>query len=502
MTAIQAIARNTRWNLVGLALPILVAVIAIPLLIKGLGNERFGTLAIVWVVMGYLALLDLGMGQATIKFVAEHADHSRFRELNELVWNSVSGHCVLGLTGGLILAVCTPWFVADVFNIPEPLEPEARRAFYLVAASIPLILLSGCLRGVLEALHRFDLANLVKSPASVINYLGPLVVVQFSNALSAIVAFISAFRIVTLIAFACLCYRALPSFSLRFGFDPGIVRTLAQYGGWLTVSSLVTPIIVFADRFYIAIFFSLEAVTYYVTPYEVVTKLWILSAGLLGVLFPVFSALSGRETGKLRALSTRALLFLLVVTAPLTGLILLFGRELLNLWVGPDFAAYSSAVAKWLAVGVLVNVLAQVPYTILLSSGRASVVAKLQLVEVPIYLWLAWSLFHTFGSVGIAMAWMLRAVIDAAFLMIAARSVMGIASGLGPLHIYKFTVIGAFLLACWTIDSALRDAPLEKALISAATLTLFVVWLWHYGLDRKARDELLLWMRQIVAAQR
>jgi O-antigen/teichoic acid export membrane protein len=492
---------NIRWNLVGLALPILVAVVAIPLLIKILGNERFGTLAIVWVVTGYLAMFDLGMGQATIKFASEYAERRHFRELNELVWNSVIGHFTLGLTAALVMAGCTPWLVEEVFAIPEPLKPEARRAFYLVAVSIPPILLANCLRGVLEALRRFDLANLVKGPASVINYLGPLLVVQFTNDLSAIVAFISACRLATLIAYTVLCYRVLHSFSLRFVFSPGSIRPLVLLGGWLTVSSLMSPIIGFVDRLYISIFFSMEAVTYYVTPYEAVTKLWILSAGILGVFFPVFSSLSTRHTDELRTLSVRVFLFLLMATIPLALLMLLFGRDLLNLWVGPDFAAYSSTVAKWLVLGVLVNVLAQVPYTLLTSSGRASVVAMVQLVEVPIYLWLAWTLLRAFGTVGVAMAWTLRAVIDAALLMIAARGIMRITADLVWPHIYKFTVIGTALLACWMIDSTLQDALLDKALISAPLLTLFAVWLWHFALDRKMRDELVLWMRQIVTAR-
>ena len=63
------IARNTGWNFVGTALPIAVAVIAIPPLIRELGVERFGVLTLAWVITGYFALFDFGLGRATTKFV-------------------------------------------------------------------------------------------------------------------------------------------------------------------------------------------------------------------------------------------------------------------------------------------------------------------------------------------------------------------------------------------------------------------------------------------------
>ncbi|MCZ7592513.1 MAG: oligosaccharide flippase family protein [Kiritimatiellae bacterium] len=64
-------AKNTVWNLVGMCAPMAVALFAIPLLIKGLGTERFGLLSLVWMLVGYFGVFDLGLGQALTKFIAE-----------------------------------------------------------------------------------------------------------------------------------------------------------------------------------------------------------------------------------------------------------------------------------------------------------------------------------------------------------------------------------------------------------------------------------------------
>jgi len=69
-TSKSILARNTFLNIIGLSLPFLVGIIAIPLIISGLGTERFGLLSLGWVILGYVGIFDLGLGRATTKFVA------------------------------------------------------------------------------------------------------------------------------------------------------------------------------------------------------------------------------------------------------------------------------------------------------------------------------------------------------------------------------------------------------------------------------------------------
>ena len=496
----SSVARNTRWNFLGTGIPIIAAIVAIPLLIRGLGTERFGVLAISWVVLGYFALFDLGLGRATTKFVSEYIERKELKKLPNLVWNSLAAHVALGLVGGGILAMLARWLTQMFFNVPNYLQYESLNAFYLLAISVPSIVAIACLRGVLEAIQRFDLVNAVKIPASVINYLAPLIVLHYTNDLAAVVGVIVASRFVVLVVYFYLCLRALPVLKSGFGFAPEVIKPLIGFGGWLTVSSLITPIILFLDRFFIAAIFTIVAVTYYVTPYEVVTKLWIFSASLLAALFPVFSAMSVSRAHEIRALSWRAFHFLLFLVTPLVGILLTFGRELLEVWVGHTFAVESTAVAKWLAVGVLINILAQVPYTVLQGTGRADVVAKLQLAELPFYAALAWYLSGIFGTVGVAMAWSVRALADAGMLSIAAnRLLLERRTRLRGVTVNaKMVIVPLFLLTCWVLDSSFRFFVQPKLLPFALLLGLYLFWQWFYLLNSSEHSQLIGWFKQMT----
>src|SRR5256885_16689772 len=67
----RRLARNAVWNLLSLTAPMLVALGAIPALIRTLGADRFGILTLAWMLIGYCSLFDLGLGRALTKLVSE-----------------------------------------------------------------------------------------------------------------------------------------------------------------------------------------------------------------------------------------------------------------------------------------------------------------------------------------------------------------------------------------------------------------------------------------------
>lgn len=504
MTRDATIARNTGWNFVGTALPIVVAIITIPPLIRGLGVERFGVLTLAWTIAGSFALFDLGLGRATTKFVAEYIERGTLDRVPQLVWSSLTGHAILGLIGGALLALLTPWLAGGFFNVTTELLPEVRVTFYLLALSVPLVVVTACLRGLLEAVHRFDLVNLIRIPAGIVNYAGPLVVVLYTSSIVAVVGFIVVSRAVVLAAHALLSFRQLPVAIGRYVFAPDLLRPLLGFGGWLTISSLISPLLVIIDRFAIGALVSISAVAYYATPYEVVTKLWIFSASLLAAMFPVISALSVSSGGEIRRLYGRACRLLLVMVAPCVALLLAFADDLLGIWIDTQFAQQSAPAARWLAVGVLINVVAQVPFTVLQGIGKAGVAARLQLAQLPVYVLALWYLTATFGVRGAAVAWAARAAVDLLLLTYAADHAMPEAdtavSTRAPLYQGAITCVA--LVGFWLVGTAFNGEFLLKFAMFGIFLAVFICWEWSFILDAADRNSLTNVFRSIGLSPR
>src|SRR5438128_217783 len=71
LTSGRVLAKSASFNLLGQVAPVLVAFLAVPVLVSHLGVDRFGLLSLVWLVIGYFGLFDLGLSRALTQLVAE-----------------------------------------------------------------------------------------------------------------------------------------------------------------------------------------------------------------------------------------------------------------------------------------------------------------------------------------------------------------------------------------------------------------------------------------------
>ncbi len=414
------IARNVLWNTLGTGVPLLVAFVSIPILIDRLGKDRFGVISLAWALIGYAGLFDLGLSRALTKLVSEKLGNGREREIPELFWTSETMMIILGLGGGALLALLARWLVYGVLKIPPVVQGDALYSFYALAVSLPIVISTAGLRGFLEAQQAFGLINLLRVPMGVFTFIGPLLVLPFSNHIFPIILVLAAGRAAGWVVHLLFCFRVLPALARELAIRPEHMRPLFCFGGWMTVSNLVGPLMLYMDRFVIGALVSAAAVAYYATSYEVVTKLLILPSALAAVMFPAFSQSSTQDRHRLAALYRHANRYLLAILPPLTVILLVTARRGLSLWLGTDFAMHSYRVAQVLLVGTLALSFEALPFALIQGLGRPDIPAKLILAEFPFYAAALYWFIQNYGVTGAAAAWTLRAFVDALLLVLLA----------------------------------------------------------------------------------
>ncbi len=482
LTSGRLLARNTIWNLVGSGAPMIVAVFSIPILIRGLGTDRFGVLTLAWALIGYASLFDLGLGRALTQLVAKKLGAGEDREVPTLVWTSLLLMLLLGVLGAAVLGVLSPWLVHSALNVPDPLEPETLQSFRLLGLSLPFVITTAGLRGLLEAHQRFGLLNALRIPMGVFTFAGPLLVLPFSESLVPVVATLVAGRVAAWAAHLLLCLRVLPELGRSIAWERSAAGPLLRFGGWMTISNLVSTLMVMIDRFLIGALVTMTAVSYYATPYEVVTKLWLIPGALVGVMFPAFSTSSAQDRNRTAVLFRRSVKCILIVLFPMVLLLIVLAQDGLRVWLGTEFAANSVRVVQWLAVGVFINSLALVPSALVQGMGRPDLTAKLQLLELPVYLAALIWLTKEYGIEGAAIAWTGRVALDALILFIMARRLLRIEVSFRPQ--------GALLTALGLAALALAGLPQGLMLKSAfllVTLLGFVLVAWFRVLSPEER---------------
>ena len=460
----------------------LVAFFCIPVLVRGLGTDRFGVLALAWALIGYASLFDLGLGRALTQLVAKKIGAGEGNEIPVLVWTSLILMLLVGFIGVLVAFVLSPWLVHRVLNVPSSLQRETLDSFYLLGLSIPVVISTAGLRGLLEAHQRFGLINALRIPMSVFTFAGPLLVLPFSNSLFPVVAVLVGGRLIALAAHLLLCLRVAPALRHRIAWHRPAVGPLLRFGGWMTVSNVVGPLMVTFDRFVIGALVSISAVAYYATPYEMVTKFWIIPGALVGVMFPAFSTSSIQDRNRMAQFFGRSVKYVLLVLFPMVLLVVVLAPDGLKLWLGAEYARNSTHVLQWLAVGVFINSLAQVPFALVQGVGKPDLTAKLHLIELPAYLATLWWLTRRHGIEGAAIAWTARAIVDALVLFVLAKRFLPARVPLSSQTI----LLAVLALASLAIATVLQGLVLKGAFL-LLTILSFALCAWFLVLSPEER---------------
>jgi len=422
---IPLLARNTVLNFVGYGAPLIVASFSIPFIIKGIGTERFGILTLAWVIIGYLGLLDLGIGRALTKIVSEKIGKGQLQEIHSTIWTALSAMLLLSICIGVIFGFSTHYITFDLLKIPLELKQETKDALLMLAVFMPVIMLSVGFRGVLEAYQRFDLVNSVRIPLGIFSFIAPLGVIPFSVKLPAIIGVLIAGRLAAFFIQFYFCCKIEKKLLRRVSLNPKMFIELLRFGGWLTASNVLGPLLIYLDRFIIGALISISAVAYYATPSEVITKLLLISTALMSVLFPAISASYDLDRPRSAFLLESGLKYIFIFTFPVILAIVCFAPEGLQFWLGDSFMTQSLRVTQFLSIGMLFLCLGHAPFGFVQGAGRPELTGILHIVEFPIYLFLVFTVIKIWGINGVAVTWALRAFLDAVCLFFLAQRLLG-----------------------------------------------------------------------------
>jgi O-antigen/teichoic acid export membrane protein len=415
----QSISANVLWNFGGQVAQALAAVICIPFLVRYLGLPRVGLLSLIWVLVGYLSILDLGLGQAVTKTVSDALADGDPTRVGRLYRTATRIQMLMGVSGALLLALATNYLITHALKVPVELQQEARISLYLCALAFPSVLLASSATGMLQAAQRFDLINMVQVPVGIAQFVLPLICTVWSNNLAVIVAVLLMSRVIALVLLIAIVRRVINIGEPGQSIWNSESRLLVSFGGWVTVSQVASPLMVYADRFLVGALQSVSMVAYYAVPSDAILRFLIVPRSIVSALFPVLS--SSRDKSRVNELALRALRYILLLVGLPGILLFVLAHEVLTLWMGPDFASHSTLVLQILLLGIVANCAAQVPYALIQASGRADITAKIHLFEIPIYVAIGYFVIKTWGIEGAATVWSLRLVTESAILFEIAR---------------------------------------------------------------------------------
>jgi len=363
-----------------LATPILM-IAATPLLTSWLGVHQYGIWMLANAISGTLGVFNMGLGDATIKYVSSYHARGDERSVVRVIRSTLTIYALLGGVLTVLIFFTAPLLVHYVFKIKSRDHTLAIQAIQLAGIGLSIRSIDSVFLSALRGVERYDLTAkvtmAVKTATAVsavflaaIGY-GVIEILLSSVALTALGTFIQ----------AGVCRRVIPSLSFYLILDRAALSEVFNFGIYSWIQSMAGMLFGQIDKLLIGAMLGTREVAYYTICAQLAQQIHSIPAAGFNFLFPLISRKSQYEgVNDLRHIYTRCLtinvLFALLLALPLVFL----GKHILTVWMGDHFANEAYILLVILSVAFWLLSINVVPHNTLLGLGSVRFVAISNLV--------------------------------------------------------------------------------------------------------------------------
>src|SRR5260370_1910324 len=132
MAAESNLVQHAAWRFASTIALALVGLVTVPVFARLLGMEQWGLLALFQAALAPMALLELGVATATVKYVAEAIGRGHPEEATQTVQTTLIFNFVVGSCGCVGLVLAARLLASRIFAIPPDQQELATTGFRLI----------------------------------------------------------------------------------------------------------------------------------------------------------------------------------------------------------------------------------------------------------------------------------------------------------------------------------------------------------------------------------
>jgi len=355
--------KNVGSSWFSLATNVVVGVLLSPFILHHLGDAAFGIWVLIFSITGYYGLFDLGIRSSIVRFVSKYAAVQDSENLARVINTSFGIYSVIGAIA-MLVTILGSMYVDSVFRIPTEFFGVARWLLLIVGASVAIGFPLGVFGGILEGLQRFDVLNWTALGATLMRAAFIVVALKHGHGLLMVAIITTGMPLISTLIRAWIAMRQVRvPIGLRY-IDKTTARAMANYSG-LSFMIIISARLRFqTDEIVLGTMMSAAAITQFSIGARIVDYANDVVHGLAQIFVPLSSQSEAKgdmaRLRKMLVVGNRACAFVIL---PITAVLILLGKALIEVWVGPRYVTQSYPV---LVVLVL-------PFTLLLgqaASGR------------------------------------------------------------------------------------------------------------------------------------
>ena len=337
-------------SILSIILGSLIQILYTPMYMKYLGTSDYGINSLVQSIMGYVGMLNLGLGSTMVRYTVIYRAEGKIEEEKSLNGMFLTIFLIImgiGILLGIYLYLMIPTLFAEKFTQTDLLKTQ--RVFILMifstVLSFPVSVFSTNITSRQKFIYQKGLA-LVKMLITPI--VGTLLMVN-GFGLMAVVTSVVILNIITYIFD--IFYALKLGMRVKFKyFNIKILKEITKYSFYILLNVIIDRIYWGTDRIIIGKYIGISAVGIYSIA-SIFNQVYMnMSTAISGVLFPKINILVIEN--KLKELSD---LFIKIgrIQYILLGLIssgfIVFGKEFIYLWLGEGYSEVYT-ISLWIMI--------------------------------------------------------------------------------------------------------------------------------------------------------
>jgi len=393
-------------NYVVIILNMLVGLLYTPYMLRMMGQSEYGLYSLVASVIAYLTVLDLGLGNAIVRYTAKYRAEGKTTEQYEMFGMFFMLYIVIGVVA-FVAGLGLYFNVDSLFGATMTLEEldKARIMMMFLIFNLAFTFPLSIFRSIITAYERFVFPKVLNIIRIILNTVIMICLLEMGYKAIAMVILQTFFNLTTLIIDYFYCKYKLQIKVFFRNFQWGFLKEVAIYSFWIFLNVIMDRFYWSTGQFVLGAFVGTTAVAVFAVAIHLEHMYMQFSTAIAGVFLPKVTGMVARNDNRKEIsnlfIRTGRIQYI-VMAFILTGFIV-FGRDFINLWAGKDYeSAY--IITLLFFVSLTIPLIQNLGITILQARNQMKFRSLLYLVIAGISLAFQIILAQEYEGLGCAIA--------------------------------------------------------------------------------------------------
>lgn len=394
-------------NYVVIFLNTIVGLLYTPYMLRMMGQSEYGLYSLVASVIAYLTVLDLGFGNAIVRYTAKFRAEKKTEEQYEMFGMFFLLYLVIGIIAfGIGLGL---YFNVDTLfgNTMTAVELDrARIMMLLLVANLAFTFPMSIWGSIIQAYEDFVFQKSLNIFRIILNTAVMICLLHFGYKAVAMVVVQTIFNVLTLVVNFIYCRRKL-NIHIYFRFKHfhwGFLKEVAIYSFWIFLNAIMDRVYWSTGQFVLGAMVGTAAVAVFAIAIQLEGMYMQFSTAISSVFLPKVTAMvaTNRSRKEISDLFIRTGRIQYIVLAYILSGFIIFGRQFIELWAGADYTdAY--IISLLFFIPLTVPLIQNLGITILQARNEMKFRSVLYIIIALVSLAMQIVLTRYFGGIGCAM---------------------------------------------------------------------------------------------------